>query len=136
MVTRHKTYGQSLVELTLVLPLLMLTILGMVDFALAYNTHVFIRNAVAEGGYYASQHPGDTQGVRDRILHELDNLNPAITNNDITITTCVPGIYNPQSMQTAITVTYTYHVIFGLAGSGPTIRLSNSTTVPQFGGCH
>ena len=133
MITHHKNIGQSLVELTLVLPVLLLIIFGMVDFTLAYTTNVFIRNAVAEGGYYVSQHPDDIQGVRDRIIHELDNLNPAITNDDITITPCMSGSSGPQ---TAITVTYTYHVIFGLAGSGPTITLHNSTVVPQFGGCH
>jgi Flp pilus assembly protein TadG len=120
------------VEITLTLPLLFLIIFGMVDFTLAYTTDVFIRNAVAEGGYYAAQHPGDAQGVRNQITHELRDLKPAITDADIAITTCVAGTSGPQ---TEIEVTYTYHVLFGLAGSGPTITLRNGTVVPQFGGC-
>jgi Flp pilus assembly protein TadG len=130
---RHRSRGQSVVELTLTLPLLLLIIVGMVDFTLAYNTNVFIRNAVAEGGYYAAQNPGNAQGVRDQIRHELRDLQPAITDDDIGITTCEEGASGPQ---TEITVTYIYHVLFGLAGSGPTITLHNGTIVPQFGGCH
>jgi Flp pilus assembly protein TadG len=120
------------VEITLALPLLLLIIFGMVDFTLAYTTDVFIRNAVAEGGYYAAQHPGDARGVRNQITHELRDLKPAVIDSDIAITTCVAGSSGPQ---TEITVTYTYHVLFGLAGSGPTITLRNGTVVPQFGGC-
>jgi Flp pilus assembly protein TadG len=133
MLTRHRSYGQSVVEITLTLPLLFMIIFGMVDFTLAYTTDVFIRNAVAEGGYYAAQHPGDAQGVRNQITHELRDLRPAINDGDITVTTCASGASGPQ---TEIVVTYTYHVLFGLAGSGPTITLRNGTVVPQFGGCH
>ncbi|MEI7772195.1 MAG: TadE/TadG family type IV pilus assembly protein [Chloroflexales bacterium] len=132
MGSRHRSYGQSLVEMSLVLPLLLLIIFGLVDFGLAYTTNVLIRGAVAEGGYYASQHPGDAQGVRDRITSELSDLSPAVTDSDITINECVSGSSGPQ---TEIIVAYTYHVIFGLAGSGPTITLRNGTVVPQFGAC-
>jgi Flp pilus assembly protein TadG len=132
MHNRHKRYGQSVVEITLALPLLLLIIFGMVDFTLAYTTQVFIRNAVAEGGYYAAQHPGDAQGVRNQITHELRDLRPAITDSDIDVATCGTGASGPQ---TEITVTYTYYMLFGLAGSGPTIVLHNGTVVPQFGGC-
>jgi Flp pilus assembly protein TadG len=118
--------------MTITIPLLLLIIFGMVDFTLAYTTDIFIRNAVAEGGYYAAQHPGDLTGVRQHIQHELRDLNPAVTDADIAITTCVIGSSGPQ---TQIDVTYAYHVLFGLAGSGPTITLRNGTVVPQFGGC-
>jgi Flp pilus assembly protein TadG len=133
MSVRDKRHGQSVVEIMMVLPLLLLMIFGMVDFGLAYTTNIFIRNAVAEGGYYAAQNPGDTAGVRTQIRHELRDMNPPVTDADITITTCAVGSSGPQ---TEISLDYVYHVIFGLAGSGPTITLHNATTVPQFGGCH
>lgn len=133
MSVRQKCHGQSTVEITLTLPLLLLIIFGMVDFTLAYTTNIFIRNAVAEGGYYASQNPGNNAGVRAQIRHELRDMDPQVTDADITITNCVIGSSGPQ---TEISLDYDYPVIFGLAGSGPTITLRNSTTVPQFGGCH
>jgi hypothetical protein len=119
--------GQSLVELVLLVPLLLTMILSMVDFSLAYATHVQIRNAVAEGGYYAAQNPGDLNGVRGQILHELRDLNPAITAADITITPCIAGSNGPE---TAIAIEYDHALIFG-----PSVTLNNATTVPQFGGC-
>jgi Flp pilus assembly protein TadG len=128
----YRCSGQSVVELAMTLPLLLLIIFGMVDFTLAYSTNVALRGAVAEGGYYAAQNPGDLQGVRDHIRHELRDLSPAVNDSDITIATCASGASGPQ---TEITLSYEYHVIFGLAGSGPTINLRNGTVVPQFGGC-
>ncbi|NTV63590.1 MAG: pilus assembly protein [Oscillochloris sp.] len=133
MRVRHTNCGQSVVELTITLPLLFLIIFGMVDFSLAYTTDMQIRNAVAEGGYFAAQHPGDSTGIRTQIRNELRGLNPVITDDDISVNSCVSGSSGPQ---TEITVTYSYHVLFGLAGSGPTITLRNGTTVPQFGGCN
>lgn len=133
MDVRQKSRGQSVIEMTLTLPLLLLILIGMVDFSLAYTTDIFIRGAVAEGGYYAAQHPGDAQGVRAQITNELRELRPAISDDDITINPCVAGESGPQ---TEIVVSYEYHVLFGLAGSGPTIMLRNGTTVPQFGGCN
>jgi len=108
-------------------------IFGMVDFGLAYMTNVSIRGAVSDGAYYASQHPGDDQGTRERIASALSDLNPAITAGNIAITSCVNGTSGPQ---TEINVTYAYHVIFGLSGSGPTITLHNGMVVPQFGSCN
>jgi Flp pilus assembly protein TadG len=133
MATTARTRGQSLVELAVVSPLLLMMILSMVDFALAFNTNIMIRNAVAEGGYYAAQNPGDDAGIRGQILHELRNLNPAVTNADITVTACVARTTGPE---TEIAVAYDYPLLFGLFGWGPTIELENSTTVPQFGGCN
>lgn len=122
-----RTRGQSLVEIVLLVPLLLTMILSMVDFSLAYATHVEIRNAVAEGGYYAAQNPGDLNGVRGQILHELRGLDPVITASDITITPCIAGAAGPE---TAIVVQYDHALIFG-----PSVTLNNATTVPQFGGC-
>jgi hypothetical protein len=124
---RSRARGQSLVEIVLLLPILLTMILSMVDFSLAYARHVQIRNAVAEGGYYAAQNPGDLNGVRGQILHELRDLNPVLTAADITITPCIAGANGPE---TAIAVQYDHALIFG-----PSITLNNGTTVPQFGGC-
>lgn len=128
----HKKPGQSLVELTLLLPLLLMMVVGMADFALAFNTHVMIRNAVAEGGYYAAQNPGDDAGIRGQILHELRDLDPAITSGDITITPCVNA---STGWETVIQVNYQHTLLFGFLGNQQ-ITLRNATTIPQFGGCN
>lgn len=129
----NRTRGQSIVEMTLIVPVLLLIIFGMVDFAMAFTTHIKIRNAVAEGGYFAAQNPGNETGIRAQIRQELSDLDPAITDADITITPCVA---TSTGFETEIGVAYQYQFFFGLAGNGPNVILSNDTTVPQFGGCH
>lgn len=127
-----KGRGQSLVEMALILPLLLMMLIGMADFALAYTTHVKLRNAVAEGGYYAAQNPGNEDGVRAQIRHELRELDPPVSDADILITSCVAATSGPE---TVITVDYDHEMLFGMFGAGASVSLRNSTTVPQFGGC-
>lgn len=126
------TSGQSLVELALLLPLLLMMLMGMADFALAYTTHTRLRNAVAEGAYVASQNPGNEALVRAQILAVLVELDPPVEDADITYTPCVNV---GGEFETEIAVRYSRPMIFGLFGAGPAVELTNSTTIPQFGGC-
>lgn len=133
--THPRRRGQSVVELVLLLPLLFMMILGMVDFALAFNTHTKLRSAVAEGGYWAAQNPGNVAGVKAQILAVLQDLDPPIDATDINVVECIQVDPTVDKYETAITVRYDYPLLFGLFSAGSTIELSNSTTLPQFGGC-
>jgi Flp pilus assembly protein TadG len=129
---RRPARGQSLVELAMLLPLLLMMIMAMTDFALAFTTQTRLRNAVAEGGYVAAQNPGNEDIVRAQIREALQGLNPPIEDADIAIDPCVrqSGEYN-----TAISVAYERPLLFGLFGAGPSVTLRDQTTVPQFGAC-
>ena len=133
--TQPRRRGQSVVELVLLLPLLFMMILGMVDFALAFNTHTKLRSAVAEGGYWAAQNPGNVAGVKAQVLAVLQDLDPPIDATNITVQDCIQVDATVDKYETAITVRYDYPLLFGLFSAGSTIELSNSTTLPQFGGC-
>ncbi len=45
--------GQSLVEFAIVLPILLLLVLGIVDFGLGFKSYVVLTNATREGARYA-----------------------------------------------------------------------------------
>jgi hypothetical protein len=124
--------GQSIVEMVLLLPILLMMLIGLVDFALAFTAHTRLRNAVAEGGYWAAQNPGDLDGAHAQIVSALQALKPPVRDEDIIITPCllVDGEY-----QTEISVSYDFPVLFGVFTGGPHVQLRNNTTVPQFGGC-
>ena len=66
-VGRRET-GQSIVELALTLPVLLLLLLGTVDVGRVFFDYIEMRNAVSEGATYASRHPTDTAQVE----HEAD----------------------------------------------------------------
>lgn len=127
-----KQSGQSLVEFALAVTLLLTLLIGIVDFALSYYTLVRIRNAVAEGGYYASQHPRDSAGVRNQIETELSQLNPPILNGDIDVS-CDDT--TAEQEQTTVTVHYSHPLLFNYVVAAASVNLRAQTVVPQLGGC-
>lgn len=60
--------GQSLVELALCMPLLLLLMLGTLDVGRLFFDYVELRNAVREGAGYGSHFPTDNSGMRDRVF--------------------------------------------------------------------
>ena len=126
----RRQQGQSVVEFALILTVLLSMLLGMVDFALAYYSQVIIKNAVAEGGYYAIQHPGDTTGAEAAIDLELLNR-PFITKNSIVVTAC--GDDGVGGKKTTIDVTYTHHMLFSYLVPSMQVTLKSQTVVPQLG---
>jgi Flp pilus assembly protein TadG len=49
--------GQSVVEVALTLPFLLLVILGLVEMGILFSTYIALVNATREGTLYASMHP-------------------------------------------------------------------------------
>lgn len=58
--------GQSMVELALVLPILLLLFMGIVQFGFIFNGHITVTSAAREGARLAAVGHGDT-AVRDRV---------------------------------------------------------------------
>ena len=51
--------GQSLVEMALVLPILLVLVIGAIEFGRLFYTKIVITNAAREGAYYLSTHISD-----------------------------------------------------------------------------
>ncbi|HEV8669105.1 MAG TPA: TadE/TadG family type IV pilus assembly protein [Candidatus Limnocylindria bacterium] len=73
---RHDA-GQSLVELALALPLLLLILLGLADFGRAFYYTTIISNAARAGAAYLSQNPNvrtlpatDANSVKSKVCNE------------------------------------------------------------------
>jgi Flp pilus assembly protein TadG len=127
---RHER-GQSLIEFMLVVTLVVTLLLGVVDFALAYYKQVAIKNAVAEGGYYAIQHPDDQDGAMNQIKQELASFDPPVQDSDIVI--ACTGASGAE--KTTIRVTYRHALMFNWIVPGARVTLGDTTAVPQIGGC-
>jgi Flp pilus assembly protein TadG len=59
--------GQSLVELALAVPLLLLIMLGTIDIGRAFFDYVDMRNAAREGASYYAKNPTDSAGAVLRV---------------------------------------------------------------------
>ncbi len=57
---RNASRGQSIVELAISVPLLMLLLLGTIDIGRVFFDYIEMRNAVVEGATYGSRHPAES----------------------------------------------------------------------------
>jgi hypothetical protein len=60
--------GQSLVELAIALPVLLLLLLGTIDLGRMYADYVDLKNAARDGAGYGILKPTDTAGMKSRVL--------------------------------------------------------------------
>ena len=80
---RRKERGQSLVELALAMPLLLLLMLGTIDIGRVFFTYIELRNAVREGASYGSRFPDDTAGTEDAVTSHSAGI---ATGTSVTVT--------------------------------------------------
>ena len=76
---RGNSSGQSIVELALCMPLLMLILLGTVDVGRVFFDYIQMRNAVVEGATYGTRHPTDTLGIQTAAFENNIPGDTAIT---------------------------------------------------------
>lgn len=70
---RGRARGQSLVELALALPVLLLLLLGTIDLGQMFFDYIQLRNGVREGASYGARFPEDTARIRERVYrHDGD----------------------------------------------------------------
>lgn len=121
---RRDEGGQSLVEIALTLPLLLLVVIGIVDIGRIYAFKASVTNAAREAAAYAARDP---QATRDEICQrardELRVTGSGCVSADLTITctrvgpidcgneTSTPVLYQtPGQAGSDVTVTVSYRV--------------------------
>jgi Flp pilus assembly protein TadG len=82
--------GQSLVEIAISLTVIMMLVVGAVDFSIAYFTYAALEDAAQEGALYGSINPTDTAGiitrVRDASTNPVDLSDTAEVNVQVIVT--------------------------------------------------
>lgn len=68
MKTIKRERGQSLVELSISLVLLLLLLTGLVEFGIAFFQFVQLRDAAQEGALYGSMNPSECTNIRNRVI--------------------------------------------------------------------
>ena len=66
--------GQSLVEVAVALPVLLLILLGILDLGRAYFTYIALADAAAEGAAFGAIHPTDTAQIVERAAESSNGL--------------------------------------------------------------
>lgn len=131
----HLSQGQSLTELALLLPILVLILAGALDLARVYDAYVSITNASREGARFAAANPTDSTGIETAVNRELNSTGIS----GVTIGSACKKYSDNSSVDCdvaqpgdKVTVSVTYHFTFsafsiiGLSS----VNLSNTATMP------
>lgn len=98
---RSGSKGQSLVETAIVLPIILLLIMGIIDFGLLFNNYIILSNASREGARKAA-----LGGTDAEIVQTIQNMSPSLQLARMSIT-ITPGFASRNhGAEVKVAVTY------------------------------
>ena len=109
--SRASERGAVAVEFAILAPLLIMILLGIMEFGRAYNAQVSLTNAAREGVRVMAISNNQTSAIT-AAKNAAVSLSPALVNSNITFSTasCTAGA------QMTVTITYTLSTLTGIAG--------------------
>lgn len=114
--SRASERGAVAVEFALVAPILVMLLLGIMEFSRAYNAQASL-SAAAREGVRVMAISGNTATAISVAKTSAPSLRPALKNTDFSFGTPCPSTIPPgTSPQTTLTVTYTFSTLTGIAG--------------------
>jgi len=81
---KDKSRGQSMVELALILPIVLLVVLGIIEFGRAFFIYTVVSGAAREGARYGITQPKDLAGITAAARSRLVLLSPNAVAVDVT----------------------------------------------------
>lgn len=100
--------GAAAVEFALVAPLLLLLLLGIVEFGRVFNAQIQVTAAAREAVRSMAIYPDDEELAKSTAIASAPGLSPELTRTQVTIKPCddVP--------QTTVTINYSIDLVAGL----------------------
>ena len=112
--SRTSERGAVAVEFALLAPILVMLLLGIMEFGRAYNVQVSLSSAAREGVRVMAIN-NNPAAARTAVKNAAPQLQPAITDANITVSPspCTVGA------QVTVTISYTLSTMTGIAGPFP-----------------
>lgn len=101
-----KNRGQTIVEMAFILPIILLLIMGIVEFGRIFNTYLVLTNASREGARVAS-----VGGTDLDIINSVSNATPTINQSHMTITIDPLETERSRGLPVSVTVQYNLELI-------------------------
>lgn len=83
MKKKYTEKGQSLIELAVTLPVILLILLGTIDFGMALFSYSILRDAAQEGALYASFNPSNEAEIENRARNILPRSDEVVFSSPI-----------------------------------------------------
>ena len=119
--------GQALVELALIAPILIILMLGVIDYGRVYFAYISVTNGARIGADYAAAGPAeaaDTAAIKAAALGDTTNLlNQSPTNPEVTVTTANDS---QGRLYADVTMTYTFTTLFPWPGLPTSINVERT----------
>ncbi len=109
--------GQSLVEFALIAPVLIILMLGTIDYGRVYFAYVSVTNGARNGAHFASDSSTaaqDTDGIRTAVLGDTSDLLDTSSENPAVVV--ATGTDSQGRLYADVTVSYTFSTIFPWPG--------------------
>lgn len=106
--------GAAAVEFAILLPLLLMLVLGTIEFGRAYNAQITLTNAARDGVRVMAIN-NDPAGARTAAKAAAGAVSSAIPDSNITISPATCG----TDKQVTVTINYSLSTITGIAGPFP-----------------
>ena len=133
--------GQSLVELAITLPILILLLLGTLDFGMAIFSYSMLRDAAQEGAFYGSFNPANVAEIENRARNISPRADDAIFSSPVQLRDAdlikvnvkvlgksCQGAEDGVANSIQVNVSYRYPILMPFIG-----RLIGSGTIPLTG---
>jgi Flp pilus assembly protein TadG len=104
--------GAAAVEFALVLPVLVLLVLGLVEFSRVYNIQISISNAAREGARTMAIE-NDPAIAQSAAIAAAPSVNPGVTSSQVSVS---PADCSPGATVT-VTITYPVSLMTGFFGT-------------------
>jgi len=117
--------GQGLIEFALVLPILLLLIIGALDYGFAFFIKVELESSAREGAFYMVYHENESGAVdeaKNRVQLEGENAGITISLSDIDVVCMVGTVEDstcPGSSTVIVTARYQMPLAVDIFRNGP-----------------
>lgn len=118
--------GQALVETALTLPLLLLVLMGIIEFGRIFNAELIVANASREGARYLALHSTDTQ-----IQTTVQTLTPTLDQSKISVFITPSQASRTSGTAATVEVDYNLQIIAPFVNIiiGNPFKVSSQTTM-------
>jgi Flp pilus assembly protein TadG len=103
--TEKRERGAVAVEMAVVLPLLLMLLLGIVEFGRAYNVQISLTQAAREGARFAAIHHGDSDFEADDIDVVALAAAPSLSGLPVNVDDDADGCTDDANVEVTATVT-------------------------------
>lgn len=97
--------GQSLVEFSIILPIVVLVLMGMIEFGLMLNSYLMVENASREGA-----RTGIVGSTDMEIVSQITVVSPGLKNDRLTVNITPTESQRKSGDTLTVSVTYNYQM--------------------------